>query len=329
LRHKLIRANASSNQKSHTALWEEELSSHFAATNFVPLPTGKTMQFQGIKVISQLASGGMSAIYLAERAGKLVVLKESVLPLLTDEKMKAKARELFRREAVLQMRLDHPRIAKLHDHFVENERDYLVLEYVPGKTLREHGLASGPQNEDTVLDIARQICEILVYLHGQDPPVIHRDLTPDNLVITPDGRVFLIDFGAANQFVGTATGTIIGKQVYIAPEQFRGKATCSSDIYSLGVTLYFLLTGKEPGALSVSHPRHERPELSGAVDELVASCTQLESVDRPATAANILDRIAHLHEDPNGVGRICVPEDKGTVISLHETKVEILHELTR
>jgi serine/threonine-protein kinase len=259
----------------------------------------------------------MSAVYMAQRAGKTVVVKESVVPSLTDETMRSKARELFNREAQLLMKLDHPRIAKIYDHFVEDRRDYLVLDYVPGKTLREYVLAEGPQSEEKVLDITRQVLEILTYLHGQDPPIVHRDLTPDNLMMAPDGRVFVIDFGAANQFIGAATGTLIGKQLYIAPEQFRGKAEPASDIYALGVTLHYLLTGKEPDALSVSHPRNHRSELSHEIDDFVASLTQMESSQRLGPAAAIIDRLSHLKEG----GSSCVIDDSGATISLDSSEL--------
>ncbi|MBK9205458.1 MAG: hypothetical protein IPL73_24155 [Candidatus Obscuribacter sp.] len=102
-------------------------------------------------------------------------------------------------------------------------------------------------------------------------------MTPDNLVLANDGHITLIDFGAANEFVGTATGTLIGKQSYISPEQFRGKAQTSSDLYSLGCTLHFLLTGQDPEPLSESSPRSINPAVSTQLDRIVASCTTEEN----------------------------------------------------
>src|SRR5207237_6197438 len=121
---------------------------------------------------------------------------------------------------------------------------------------------NGAQKETTVLKWAAEVAEILTYLHKRNPPIIHRDLTPDNLVLKNEGTVHLIDFGAANQFVGTATGTLVGKQAYIAPEQLRGKADLQSDLYSLGGTLHYLLTGKDPIPLMVAHPNEVLPDIS-------------------------------------------------------------------
>jgi serine/threonine protein kinase len=125
----------------------------------------------------------------------------------------------------------------------------------------------------------------LSYLHSMEPVVIHRDLTPDNLICSEQGRIFLIDFGAANDAIGTATGTMVGKQSYISPEQFRGKAVAASDIYAFGGTLHFLLTGKDPIPLSSSHPRALNPLVSRDVDQFIARCTQQNDHDRPDTTS--------------------------------------------
>jgi serine/threonine protein kinase len=111
-----------------------------------------------------------------------------------------------------------------------------------------------------------EAAKILQYLHSQSPPLIHRDVTPDNLVLARDGCLSLIDFGAANALLGTATGTLVGKQSYIAPEQFRGKAGLSSDIYSLGATVYFALTGREPEPLTELHAAQLVP-IAASLDQ--------------------------------------------------------------
>src|SRR5262249_22800632 len=163
-----------------------------------------------------------------------------------------KAHELFNREAQLLSKLNHPQIVKVLDHFVENGRSYQLLEYLNGQDLRQHVRQNGVRREDEVLAWGIQMAEILKYLHEQDPPIVHRDVTPDNFVLRQDGSIVLIDFGAANEFVGNATGTLVGKQAFISPEQFRGKSVTASDIYALGGTLHFLLTGEDPEALSTS-----------------------------------------------------------------------------
>lgn len=242
-----------------------------------------------VKVLSLMASGGLSAVYLAEVEGeRLVVLKESVIPPHIEGKTREKAKELFAREARLLMKLDHPAVARVIDHIVEKGRDYLMLEYVPGSTLRQYVKMHGPRSESQAVLWAREIASTLKYLHELAPPVVHRDLTPDNIVLREDGSLVLIDFGAANEYEGAATGTLIGKQSYIAPEQFRGKAEPASDIYALGCSLFYILTGSDPEALSTSHPKELRDDLSSGIDALVAALTEMETEKRIASAKELL-----------------------------------------
>ncbi|MGH9548289.1 MAG: serine/threonine protein kinase, partial [Terriglobales bacterium] len=217
-------------------------------------------------------------------------LKESVLPIDTDERTRLKAKELFEREARLLAKIEHPQIAKVLDYFVDNGRDYIVLQYIPGASLRQLVQAKDARVSADAMVWAKQIVQILAHLHAMDPPIIHRDLTPDNLIIGPDGKVTLIDFGASNEFVSQATGTLVGKQAYIPPEQFRGKAQPKSDIFAFGATLSFLLTGDDPEPLSTSHPKESNRAISEEVDSLVAQCTALEPDERPS-AAELVERM--------------------------------------
>ncbi len=133
--------------------------------------------------------------------------------------------------------------------------------------------------------------DVLNYLHTQTPPVIHRDISPDNIVINQNGDALLIDFGAANEFVGEATGTLVGKQAYMSPEQIRGKVTPQSDIYSLGATMYFLLTAKDPEPLSSSHPKKIDDSIPAALDDLVNLCTKLDLTERIKDANELTERL--------------------------------------
>ena len=288
-RHKLFSDQGAGN--SFTQLWESELATHFSATNFVALSPGQELQNGKIKITMHLSSGGLSAVYLAEQGRTMVVLKESVVPPGTSETSRSKAAEMFQREASMLKQVNHPQIAKVFDHFQEQGRDYLLLEYIPGITLREYVRRNGAQDSSKVMEWARQIAMILGYLHEQDPPIIHRDITPDNLIITPEGKVVLIDFGAANQFLGSATGTIIGKQFYISPEQFRGKAEPASDLYALGGTMYYLMTGKDPEALSSSRPGKIKESINTEIDNLVAKCTELDLQKRFSSASEVVSAI--------------------------------------
>lgn len=265
-----------------TEMWEEELARRFAATNFIPLEPGQKLQNDNIQVVRQMAFGGLSAIYLVQRDGQRFVLKESVVPPDADQQLKDKAAKFFNREADLLSKIKHENIVRVVDHFVENGRDYLVIDYVPGSDLRKLVKERGAPDVAMVIDWADQIAQIVSYLHARTPPILHRDLTPDNLILRDDGQIVVIDFGAANLFVGTATGTMIGKQAYIAPEQLRGKASTKSDVYAYGCTLYFLLTGRDPEALSSSRPSEFRSDVPPWLDTLIAECTNMEETERPS-----------------------------------------------
>ena len=284
--------------RSYTEIWNKDLEMRHSSTCFLPLPNGFVIRNGQLKVLSILATGGFSAVYIAQnQKGEKFVLKEAVLPGNADENSKLKAHELFQREARILMKLDHPHIAKILDHFVEHGRDYLVLEYIPGKTLRQLVKVGGPQEEKNVINWSGQVATTIEYLHSQTPPVVHRDLTPDNLVLRDDGTVVVVDFGAANEVLSGATGTMIGKQSYIPPEQFRGKAQPQSDIYALGATMYFLLTGCDPIPLSRSSPKEAKAHISAQLDELVASATALDPQERVKSATEFCERIQILKDD--------------------------------
>lgn len=285
------------NFHSFTSLWDEEFSSRYSATLFVPLAGGAELQDGAIRIVELIACGGSAAIYTAVmRDGSNVVIKEAVVPKNADEQLKAKALEMFNREALLLSKLDHPNIAKVLDHFIENEHHYEVIEFIDGLDLRRFVKERGPQPEEFVLNWGRQICEILIYLHSQTPPIVHRDLTPDNLVLSVDVGLVLIDFGAANAFIGTATGTMVGKQSYMPPEQLRGKSVPQSDIYALGCTLYFLLTGSDPMPLEVANPG-EKTVVSADLNSLIMKCTAQKVEERFETTQDVMHAITAIRRD--------------------------------
>jgi tRNA A-37 threonylcarbamoyl transferase component Bud32 len=281
---------------SFTDMWQEELGRRFCPTAFIPLEPGRTIRNGSVKVLRHLALGGLSAVYLCQLEDrKLVVLKEAVISDDTTDSAAKTARTMLEREANMLLKLDNQAIVKVLDHFVDQNRDYVMLEYINGQDLRQLVNQNGPQAEGTVVDWALQMVAILKYLHEHDPPIIHRDFTPDNLVLRSDGSIILIDFGTANEFIGTATGTFVGKHAFIAPEQFRGKAVTQSDIYALGCTLYFLLTGEEPEALSTSNPTgHSERRISKELCDLIETCTQLESKDRFQSAGQLIPVLRQL-----------------------------------
>lgn len=177
-----------------------------------------------------------------------MVLKEYVLPTRTagaDKLVESKARNYYVSEALILQSLDHPAIMKIFDSFEEDFNGFLVLEYVKGTSMRSnmavHGICPGPQ----AVRIAIELCDILIYMHGLTPPVIHGDVTPENIIVAPDGTVKLIDFTVAHKCLGERKTRVAGKRGYVAPEQFAGQTLPQSDIYSLGCTLFFLLSGNE------------------------------------------------------------------------------------
>jgi len=286
---KMLCADAQPDAPTYTQLWEEELRRRFQSTVFTPLEAGSQLQDGRLTVVRQLAFGGLSAIYLAhERNHALVVVKEAVVPLTASPQAREKALELFDREGRLMAGLDYPSICKVLDHFVEEDRHYMVLEHIPGQDLRQLVIQHGVQTELKVAEWACEIAEMLNYLHGRNPPIIHRDLTPDNLVLNERQNLVLIDFGVANEFLGTATGTLVGKQAYIPPEQFRGKPSPQSDIYALGATLYFLLVGRDPEPLS----RLSLPEgIAPLLKPILERCTEQRLEERYASAEAVADDV--------------------------------------
>lgn len=288
-------------QGSYTALWEDELNRRFQTTSFVPLEPGQKLQEGKIEVIRQLAFGGLSAIYLVQdKQSELVVLKEAVVPDKADEEMRAAAERHLLKEAELLSRFRHEGAAKVIDHFIENGRHYLKLEYINGSDLRQYIKQHGPLDEDNTIEWGLQILEVLEALHKQDPPILHRDLTPENIVFAK-GKITVIDFGAANEFVGSATGTVVGKQCYMPAEQLRGKSSIQSDIYAFGCTLYYLLCGKDPLPLSVSRPSENSCSLSQELDDLIARCTAFEPSDRPTSAAELSGQLRQIQDHKAGL----------------------------
>lgn len=291
---------------SFTQMWEEELENRFGSTIFVPLEPGQVIDYQStggsrsLKIEGQLSFGGLSAVYLVSRPAasgaeqsRLYVLKEAVLPLSTDDTLKEKALEMFERESLLLSALNHDRIARVLDYFVSAGRNYILLEHIEGIDLRCFIVEQGAQPPAVVLRWLLEAAQILQYLHGQNPPIVHRDVTPDNLVLARDGCLSLIDFGAANALLGTATGTLVGKQSYIAPEQFRGKAGLSSDIYSLGATIYFAVTGLEPEPLTELHAG-KVVALAPNLDQLITDCTRQSVSERIKTVDELIERVQKL-----------------------------------
>lgn len=264
------------NAPTFTQFWLDDMKS-FRRQHIDDLQTAQTLQDGRYEIIGKLGTGGQAKIYQARDQSQscLVAIKELVLPVSAGVNVRNRAFGNVKNEALLLCSLDHPGIVKLLDNFVEDHRAYLVLEHIPGQTLRRQVQERGPFDVERTLQFANEICELLNYLHGQSPPIVHRDLTPDNLMLTDDGHVKLLDFNVAQQLESNTTKTVVGKHNYMAPEQFRGKPTTQSDLYSLGCTLYYLLVGADPTPLSCLKAS-DKIAVPAAVDELISRLTKLE-----------------------------------------------------
>jgi eukaryotic-like serine/threonine-protein kinase len=235
-----------------------------------------SLLFGRYRMESILGRGGMGAVYKAvdENLGIHVAVKEN---LFTTEEY---ARQ-FKREATLLAALRHPNLPRVTDHFViPGQGQYLVMDYIEGEDLRSRIDRGTLPTERMVVDWGRQVCDALVYLHGRQPPVIHRDIKPGNIRITPDGRALLVDFGLARIMEGaqTTTGAKAMTPGYSPPEQYGASRTdVRTDIYSLAATLYTLVTGAIPedgleralGQHTLTPIRSRNPKISAPVAEAI------------------------------------------------------------
>ncbi len=226
--------------------------------------------------------------------GQEVVLKEYILPVHRGQLTAERTAEKLKAEAEILDKLDHEHIVKLKDAFIEDYRGYLVLDFVSGESLKSLTDRLGPQTENQIVDWAIQVLDILQYMHGLTPSLVHRDITPDNLMLQEDGFIKLVDFNVAYQVDSSATATVVGKHAYIPAEQFRGKPTAQSDIYSLGGTMFYLLTGKEPEPISTSHPANHSDFVSAELDKIIARATSTPLNERYATVQEFKDDLMKL-----------------------------------
>jgi ligand-binding sensor domain-containing protein len=261
----------------------------------MPLAIGTILENR-YRIDALLGSGGMGAVYRAwdQRLDRHMAIKENALA--TPES----ARQ-FEREAKMLARLRHPNLPGVSDHFVgPNGAQYLVMDYVEGEDLGQMLQRHGALEEAQAVAWIEQVSSALIYLHNQQPPVIHRDVKPGNVKITPQGEVYLVDFGIAK--VGdaqakTTMGALGVTPGFSPPEQYgQGGTDARSDVYALGATLYALLTGQTPPdsvqrairAAVLPPPRALRPDVGAAVAGAVEAALRTTPTDRPQTVAAFL-----------------------------------------
>ncbi|MBN3926038.1 protein kinase [Nostoc sp. NMS4] len=264
-------------------------------------PLSVQQRIRHYQVLQTLGQGGMGTTYLAwDEAGlipgipQLLVLKQ----MNADMVKIVKARELFEREAHTLKSLNHPGVPKYYDFFVEGGKKYLAMELIHGQDLEKRVYSTGPVTPNQAIAWMIQTCDILDYLHSQEPPLIHRDIKPANLMVRSSGnRIVVLDFGAVKE-IGTAPGTRIGAEGYCAPEQERGQPLTQSDLYAIGPTLIFLLTGENPFKYYRQRGRNFRfdvakvPTISSQLRDVIDRVTEPLPRDRYQTAKELATALA-------------------------------------
>jgi tetratricopeptide (TPR) repeat protein len=267
---------------------------------------------QRYRILSQLGKGGFGAIYKAEDAqlgNRLLAVKEMSQSGLSPQEI-IETTENFKREALLLASLKHPNLPSIYDHFSEAGRWYLVMDFIEGETLEEH-LNKEPEGHLSVEETQRigiQLCTVLGYLHGRQPPIIFRDLKPANIMMTPDGHLYLIDFGIARHFKpGQTKDTIaFGSPGYAAPEQYgKAQTTARSDIYSLGATLHQMLTGIDPSQtpFQFTSLQQQGQPAPPSLESLIMQMLEMNESKRPDSMITVKQQLQSI-DTQHPIGQI-------------------------
>lgn len=272
-----------------------------------------TLLYSRYEIVRRIGGGGMGAVYLARdrNLGDQPRAVKEMIQSNIDESQHEKAINDFKRESMLLASLEHSSIPTIYDYFYDEDagRFYLVMKYISGGDFlaRLRNAPGGRIDEKTVTDWACQVADVLEYLHRRNPPIIYRDLKPANLMIDGNsGRVMLIDFGIARWVTTHEKGvTAVGTMGYAPPELFSGKVEPRSDIYSLGATMFHLLTGTDPqdNPLLIfdfnknPRPRQLAPSLSNEMEAILMRAVGYKPEDRFRSAAELRDVLsAHLEK---------------------------------
>lgn len=282
-----------------------------------------TLLHKRYRIVEDLAQGGMGSVYAAmdENLGILVAVKENLFT--TDEY----ARQ-FRLEAIILANLRHPNLPRVSDHFtIADQGQYLVMDYIEGEDLRQRMERLGTLPEDEVITIGAAICDALAYLHTRKPPILHRDIKPGNIKVTPDGHILLVDFGLAKVVQGNQATTVGARAMtpgYSPPEQYgTARTDPRTDIYSLGATLYAVACGiiPEDGLAramdneKLSPLRKRNPNTSRKLAVAIEKAMAVDPVDRFQTAKEfkqaLLDSKSKTQQ-PEGAYVVPPPPAQGT-----------------
>lgn len=253
------------------------------------------------KILNKVGQGGMSVVYLAmnEKANKQWAVKEV-------RKDGVKDFEVVKQGLVAEIdilkKLSHPNLPSIVDVIDSEESFIIIMDYIQGNSLNKALAEYGAQPQENVIEWAKQLCDVLGYLHSRTPAIIYRDMKPANVMLKPDGNVTLIDFGTAREFKekNLADTTCLGTVGYAAPEQFggMGQTDARTDIYCLGATLYHLVTGMNPcePPYEIKPIREINPGLSSGLERIILKCTQRDPNDRYQSAAELMYALEHYEE---------------------------------
>ncbi|HVN29281.1 MAG TPA: serine/threonine-protein kinase, partial [Candidatus Binataceae bacterium] len=264
-----------------------------------PLNSG-TVLANRYQIERMLGGGGMGVVYLARDqrlANRACAIKEMVDHFI-DQQQRLEANDYFAREADTLAQLKHQAIPAITDRFDADNRHYLVMEYVEGRNLEEELAARNgdPLPEGLVIDVARQLCDVLAYLHNMTPPIVYRDMKPSNVMLTSKGRVVLVDFGIARLFKAARKGTMIGTLGFAPPEQYKGEIDPRSDIYSLAATMHYMLTARDPEKFPpFSFPKLKelRPDASNNLAAAIDAALSYNMEGRPQTIEAFRDMMLY------------------------------------
>ncbi len=254
------------------------------------------------KILNKVGQGGMSVVYLAmnEKANKQWAVKEVRKDGVLDFES---VKQGLVAETDILKKLDHPNLPSIIDVIDTQDSFLIIMDYIQGNALNKALEEYGAQPQEYVIEWAKQLCDVLGYLHSQNPPIIYRDMKPANIMLKPDGNVTLIDFGTAREYKekNIADTTCLGTVGYAAPEQFggMGQTLSRTDIYCLGATLYHLVTGMNPcePPYEIRPIREINPSLSGGLERIIMKCTQRDPNDRYQSAAELMYALEHYEEE--------------------------------
>ena len=276
------------------------------------------------EILKKIGQGGMSIVYVAmdTRLNKQWAVKEIKKNPKQDTGVLLKGLQM---EANILKMVDHPVLPRIVDIINYNGTVFVVMDYIEGRPLSEVLKLEGAQPQEKVIEWAKDLCSALDYLHSMDPPIIYRDMKPSNIMLKPDGKVKLIDFGTAKEFdvESLADTTALGTRGYAAPEQFgdargRGihKTDARTDIYSLGATLYHVVTGKNPSEppYVIKPIRDWNPKLSSGLEKIINKCTMPNPEDRYQSCSELLYDLEHYEELDDAFRRSCLRKMRSFLI---------------